>query len=163
MGTFKCPVLVEDNSIANSANSACVIIPEPSTCGATLRQSVAVINTPDRFFVSYTHSPTKKYTPSLDNGYVMEINNCTYQISGIVYLKSCHYWCEIYSTQKNCKNGWFVHNGLWNNGKATFVGLKSLKTFVVLTFFSLIPTQITFKLYSFFIKYFNSVVRPGFF
>lgn len=54
----------------------------------------------------------------------MEINNCTYQISGIVYFKSYHYWCEIYSTQKNCKNGWFVHNGLWNNGKANFVGLS---------------------------------------
>jgi len=53
----------------------------------------------------------------------MEINNCTYRISGIVYLKSHHYWCEVYSTQKNCKNGWFVNNGLWNNGKATFVGL----------------------------------------
>lgn len=111
VSTSKCPVLVEDNSIANSANSACVIIPKPSTCGAMLRQSVAVINTADIFFVSYTHSPTKKYTLTLDNGYVMEINNCTYQISGIVYLKSYHYWCEIYSTQKNCKNGWFVHNG----------------------------------------------------
>ena len=75
------------------------------------------------FFVSYTHSPTKKCTSSLDKECLLEINSCIYRISGIVYLKSHHYWCEVYSTQTNCKNGWFVHNGLWNNGKATFVGL----------------------------------------
>ena len=28
--------------------------------------------------------------------------------------------------KKNYKNGWFVYNGLWNNGKATSVGSKPL-------------------------------------
>ena len=32
----------------------------------------------------------------------------------------------MYSTQKHLKKGWFAYNGLWNNGKATFVGLKPL-------------------------------------
>ena len=32
---------------------------------------------------------------------------------------------SIKNTQK-IKRGWFVHNGLWNNGKATFVGPRPL-------------------------------------
>ena len=32
----------------------------------------------------------------------------------------------MYSSQKIYINGWFVYNGLWNNGKATFVGPKPL-------------------------------------
>ena len=91
-----------------------------------LQQSTTVINTPDIFFVGYTHNPTKKRIPSLDKECVIEINNCTYRISGIVYFKSHHYWCEVYSTQKQCKSGWFVYNGLWNNRKATFVGQRPL-------------------------------------
>lgn len=54
VGTSKCPVLVDDNSVANSENSASVISPKPSTYGAMLRQSVAVINTPD-IFLSVKH------------------------------------------------------------------------------------------------------------
>lgn len=56
----------------------------------------------------------------------MAINDCTYRISGIIYPKSHHYWCEVYSTQKNFICGWHVYNSLWNNGKATFVGPRPL-------------------------------------
>ncbi|KAJ7371880.1 hypothetical protein OS493_022601 [Desmophyllum pertusum] len=130
VGSSKCSVQVNDNSSYTTADSDCSIIPNPTTCGAMLQQSTTVINTPDIFFVGYTHNPTKGCTPSLDkeNNFscIMEINNCTYRISGIVYLKSHHYWCEVYSTQKKVKSGWFVYNGLWNNGKATFVGPRPL-------------------------------------
>ena len=77
-----------------------------------------------------THNPSKKHKkiiPSLpvDSKCNTEVNHCTYRISGIVYLKSHHYFCEVYSTQRN-KSGWYVYNGLWNNGKATFVGSRPL-------------------------------------
>jgi len=34
----------------------------------------------------------------------------------------------VYSTQGGCKSGWywFVYSGLWNNGKAAFVGPRPL-------------------------------------
>ena len=34
------------------------------------------------------------------------INECRYRLSGIVYLKSSHFWCEVYSCQRNYKKGW---------------------------------------------------------
>ncbi|KAL9951170.1 hypothetical protein ACROYT_G043787 [Oculina patagonica] len=130
VGSSKCSVLVNDNSNYATLDSDCSIIPNPMTCDGSLQQSTTVINTPDIFFVGYTHNPTKGCTPSLDkennSPCIMEINNCTYRISGIIYLKSHHYWCEVYSTQKNFKLGWYVYNGLWNNGKATFVGPRPL-------------------------------------
>ena len=114
-----------DSSI--DIDSDCAIIPTPDTCGAVVQQSTSVLNQPDIFFVGYTGNSRKGYTPSLDKeNLTIDINGCIYRLSGIVYLKSHHYWCEVYSTQKNYKNGWFVFNGLWNNGKATFVGPRPL-------------------------------------
>ena len=83
---------------------------------------------PDLFFVGYTHNPSKNHNPSLpvDSKCNMEVNHCTYRISGIVYVKSRHYFCEVYSTRRNCKSGWYVYKGLWNNGKGTFVGSRPL-------------------------------------
>ena len=127
VGSSKCSVLVDDNAMFTSTtNSDCAIIPNPITCDAVLQQSTIVINKPDVFFVEYTHNTTKKCTPALNKECIIKINNCTYRLSGIVYLKSHHYWCEVYSTQNKCKSGWYVHNGLWNNGKATFVGPRPL-------------------------------------
>ena len=124
----KCSVLTKiDASDICTTDSDCTVIHNPNTCGATLLCSTSVTNTPDIFFVGYTHNSSKGYTPNLDKENTnihVEVNNCTYRLSGIVYLKSHHYWCEVYSTQKHFKKGWFAHNGLWNNGKATFVGLK---------------------------------------
>ena len=124
----KCSVLTKiDASDICTTDSDCTVIHNPNTCGATLLCSTSVTNTPDIFFVGYTHNSSKGYTPNLDKENTnIEVNNCTYRLSGIVYLKSHHYWCEVYSTQKHFKKGWFAHNGLWNNGKATFVGLKPL-------------------------------------
>ena len=118
----------DDSVFASAENSDCTIISQTDTCSAIVRPSTTVTNTPDIFFVGYTHNPGKKCIPSLpvDNKCNMEINNCTYRISGIVYLKSHHYWCEVYSSQKNCKSGWFAYNGLWNYDRATFVGLRPL-------------------------------------
>ena len=124
----KCSVLTKiDASDICTTDSDCTVIHNPNTCGATLLCSTSVTNTPDIFLVGYTHNSSKGYTPNLDKENTnMEVNNCTYRLSGIVYLKSHHYWWEVYSTQKHFKKGWFAHNGLWNNGKATFVGLKPL-------------------------------------
>ena len=113
--------------IYRTSDSECTVNYNPNTCGATLLGSTSVTNTPDIFFVGYTPNSSKGYTPNLGKGNTtIEVNNCTYRLSGIVYLKSHHYWCEVYSTQKHLKKGWFAYNGLWNNGKATFVGLKPL-------------------------------------
>ena len=131
VGSSKCSVMVNDNSNHATVDSDCSVISNPLTCDGMLQQSTTVIiNTPDVFFVGYTHNPTKGFTPSLDkennSSCITEINDCKYRISGIIYLKSHHYWCEIYSTQNNFKRGWYVYNGLWNNGKATFIGPRPL-------------------------------------
>ena len=124
--------MVNDNSNHATVDSDCSVISNPLTCDGMLQQSTTVIiNTPDVFFVGYTHNPTKGFTPSLDkennSSCITEINDCKYRISGIIYLKSHHYWCKIYSTQKlNFKRGGYVYNGLWNNGKATFIGPRPL-------------------------------------
>ena len=69
------------------------------------------------------------------------------KLSGIVYLKSHHYWCEVYSTQKGYKKGRYVYNGLWNSGRASFVGPKPLfleKDSLYLLMFERVATQSTF-------------------
>ena len=102
----KYSVLIDNDSVlAISANSDCAIIPQPNTCNAPIQQSTTVLNSPDIFFVGYTHNPSKKHIPSLpvDSKCNMEVNHGTYRISGIVYLKSHHYFVEVYSTQRNCK------------------------------------------------------------
>ena len=99
VGLSKCSVLMDNDSVmAISANSDCAIIPQPNTCNAPLQQSTTVVNSPDIFFVGYTHNPSKKHIPSLpvDSKCNMEVNHCTYRISGIVYLKFHHYFCEVY-------------------------------------------------------------------
>ena len=70
-----------------------------------------------------------------------------YKLSGIVYLKSHHYWCEVYSTQKGYKKGRYVYNGLWNSGRGSFVGPKQLfleKDSLYLLMFERVATQSTF-------------------
>ena len=100
------------NDSSNVMGSDVVIISDPVTCGAAVQQSTTVLNQPDIFFVGYTGNSTKGYTPSLDKEHTtIDINGCVYRLSGIVYLKSHHYWCDLYSTKKSSKNGWFVYNG----------------------------------------------------
>ena len=143
--TSKCSVLIQNNQ-SNAIDSDCAIISDPKTCGAMLQQSTTVLNQPDIFFVGYTGNSSKGYTPNLDKENTIDINGCMYKLTGIVYLKSHHYWCEVYSSQKNYKNGWFVYNGLWNNGKATFVGPKPLfleKESLYLLMFEKVATQHT--------------------
>lgn len=84
-------------------------------------------NSPEIFFVGYSVG-LKNYTPSIEcnPSHTLILQNSTYRLSGIVYLKSHHFWCEIFSTQQDYKNGWFLFNGMWNNGKTTFVGHKPL-------------------------------------
>ena len=145
MPTSKCSVLIQ-NDQSNAIDSDCAIISDPKTCGAMLQQSTTVLNQPDIFFVGYTGNSSKGYTPNLDKENTIDINGCMYKLTGIVYLKSHHYWCEVYSSQKKYKNGWFVYNGLWNNGKATFVGSKPLfleKESLYLLMFEKVATQHT--------------------
>ena len=69
------------------------------------------------------------------------------KLSGIVYLKSHHYWCEVYSTQKGYKKGRYVYNGLWNSGRGSFVGPKPLfleKDSLYLVMLERVATQSTF-------------------
>ena len=105
------------------------------------------LNHPDIFFIVYTGKGTlRKGTLQTQKENTIDINGCTYRLSGIVYLKPHHYQCEAYSTQKNYKNGWFVYNGLWNNGKATSVGSKPLlleKETLYLLMFKKVVTQHT--------------------
>ena len=88
----KCSVLTKiDASDICTTDSGCTVIHNPNTCGATLLCSTSVTNTPDIFFVGYTHNSSKGYTPNLDKENTnIEVNNCTYRLSGIVYLKSHH-------------------------------------------------------------------------
>jgi predicted metal-binding protein len=106
----------------------CNVIDNPKTCGARTKKSTTVTNTPDIFFVSYSNNQTIKCRPSIDHELCtnIQVNDMIYRLSGIVYLKSHHYWCEVFSSQKEYEKGWYVFNGLWNNGKATFVGPKPL-------------------------------------
>ena len=85
----KCSVLtkIDGNDICTS-DSECTVNYNPNTCGATLLGSTSVTNTPDIFFVGYTHNSSKGSTPNLGKGNTtIEVNNCTYRLSGIVYLK----------------------------------------------------------------------------
>ena len=81
--------------------SDCAIMSDPMTCGAGVQQATKVINQPDLFFVGYISNSTIGYTLNLDkeNNSIL-IHSCMYKLSGIVYLKSHHHWCEVYSTQK---------------------------------------------------------------
>ena len=66
VGLSKCSVLMDNDSVmAISANSDCAIIPQPNTCNAPIQQSTTVVNSPNIFFVGYTHNPSKKHIPSL--------------------------------------------------------------------------------------------------
>ena len=102
MPTSKCSVLIQ-NDQSNAIDSDCAIISDPKTCGAMLQQSTTVLNQPDIFFVGYTGNSSKGYTPNLDKENTIDINGCMYKLTGIVYLKSHHYWCEVYSSQKITK------------------------------------------------------------
>ena len=128
--------------------SDCAIMSDPMTCGAGVQQATKLINQPDLFFVGYISNSTIGYTLNLDkeNNSIL-INSCMYKLSGIVYLKSHHYWCEVYSTQKGYKKGSYVYNGLWNSGRASFVGPKPLfleKDSLHLFMFERVATQSTF-------------------
>ena len=77
----KCSVLtkIDGNDICTS-DSECTVNYNPNTCGATLLGSTSVTNTPDIFFVGYTHNSSKGYTPNLGKGNTtIEVNNCTYR------------------------------------------------------------------------------------
>ena len=144
----KCTVLMQTDSSNVMEVSDCAIMSDPMTCGAGVQQATKVINQPDLFFVGYISNSTIGYTPNLDkeNNSIL-INSCMYKLSGIVYLKSHHYWCEVYSTQKGYKKGWYVYNGLWNSGRASFVGPKPLfleKDSLYLLMFERVATQSTF-------------------
>ena len=128
--------------------SDCAIMSDPMTCGAGLQQATKVINQPDLFFVGYISNSTIGYTPNLDkeNNSIL-IHSCMYKLSGIVYLKSHHCWCEVYSTQKGFKKGRYLYDGLWNSGRASFVGPKQLflaKDSLYLLTFERVATQSTF-------------------
>ena len=144
----KCTVLMQTDSSNVMEVSDCAIMSDPMTCGAGVQQATKVINQPDLFFVGYISNSTIGYTLNLDkeNNSIL-INSCMYKLSGIVYLKSHHYWCEVYSTQKGYKKGRYVYNGLWNSGRASFVGPKPLfleKDSLHLFMFERVATQSTF-------------------
>ena len=95
-----------DSVLAISANSDCAIIPQPNTCNAPIQQSTTVVNSPDIFFVGHTHNPSKKHIPSLpvDSKCNMEVNHCTYRISGIMFtiFVNCIQLREIVKVAGTC-------------------------------------------------------------
>ena len=41
--------------------------------------------------------------------------------TGFIYHHNYHFWCEVVVPDKRYRDGWYLYNDMWNNGKAEFV------------------------------------------
>ena len=106
-GTLKCSCILQDNNSASDSDSDCILLEEPKKCQAPVIKFSKVTNATKIFFVSYIVNPGTKKFPKITES-TITINECRYRLSGIVYLNSSHFWCEVYSCQRNYKKGWYT-------------------------------------------------------
>ena len=60
--------------------------------------------------------------PGLSSKLNLNLDKQKYDLAAIIYHHNFHFWCEVFVHDKRYKEGWYLYNDMWNNGKAEFVG-----------------------------------------
>ena len=60
--------------------------------------------------------------PGLSRKLNLNLVRQKYDLAAIIYHHNFHFWCEVFVHDKRYKEGWYLYNDMWNNGKAEFVG-----------------------------------------
>ena len=67
-------------------------------------------------------SENRPVQPKLSTKMKLKVGNQIYDLTAIIYHHSAHFWCKKLVTSTGYKQGWYLYNGMWNNGQAIYVG-----------------------------------------
>ena len=95
---------------------------DSSVCGGKLVQSSSLINNPFLIAIELDKDEGRPVQPGLSRKLNLNLVRQKYDLAAIIYHHNFHFWCEVFVHGKRCKEGWYLYNDMWNNGKAEFVG-----------------------------------------
>lgn len=115
--------LLRQQDVLCSQRSVCLRSNEDSSvCGGKLVQSSSLINNPFLMAIELDKDEGRPVQPGLSSKLNLNLDKQKYDLAAIIYHHNFHFWCEVFVHDKRYKEGWYLYNDMWNNGKAEFVG-----------------------------------------
>lgn len=118
--------LLMQQDVLCSQRSVCLQSKEDSSvCGGKLVQSSSLINNPFLMAIELDKNEGRPVQPGLSRKLNLNLDKQKYDLAAIIYHHNFHFWCEVFVHDKRYKEGWYLYNDMWNNGRAEFVGKQS--------------------------------------
>ena len=95
---------------------------QPECPGVSVMSS-QVISLPDIFAVELELPLEKRNLPCIEHVSI-NISGSKFDVAAVIQFKRRHFWGEFFVNKEGYEKGFYLHDGLKNNGRATFVGKK---------------------------------------
>ena len=115
--------LLIQQDILCSQRSVCLRSNEDgSVCGGKLLQTSSVVNDPFLIAIELDKDEARPVQPGLSSKLHLNLGKHKYDLAAIICHHNHHFWCEVFVSDKRYKEGWYLYNDMWNNGKAEYIG-----------------------------------------
>lgn len=115
--------MMNQQDVSCSQRSICLrSIDDSSICGGNLVQSSSLVNTPFLMPVELDKDESRPVQPCFSSKLHLNIGKYKYDLAAIIYHHNYHFWCEVFVSDKRYKDGWYLYNDMWNNGRAEYIG-----------------------------------------
>ena len=115
-------VLVQQDILCSQRGICLRSNDDGSVCGGQLSHSSSVVNNPFLLVFELDKDENRPIQPGLSSKLHLRVKKDKYDLAAIIYHHNFHFWCEVFVSEKRYREGWFLYNDMWNNGKAEYVG-----------------------------------------
>ena len=115
-------VLVQQDILCSQRGICLRSNDDGSVCGGQLSHSSSVVNNPFLLVFELDKDENRPIQPGLSSKLHLRVKKDKYDLAAIIYHHNFHFWCEVFVSEKRYREGWFMYNDMWNNGKAEYVG-----------------------------------------